>query len=144
MGNQIWKALKVGNIENIVELFNQALKPIPYDDFSENKEKNAKNNESERGEYWYRSLFMMLLNATGLTAYPEPHDFQGGSDVVIPFDDKIIIIEFKFAKTSAKVVKMQKQGKEQVAKYAETYANTNKKIITAVFVADDEKRQIIM
>ena len=87
---------------------------------------------------------MMLLNATGLTAYPEPHDFQGRSDVVIPFDDKIIIIEFKFAKTSAKVVKMQKQGKEQVAKYAETYANTNKKIITAVFVADDKKSQIVM
>ena len=29
LGNKIWKALKVGNIENVVELFNQALKPIP-------------------------------------------------------------------------------------------------------------------
>ena len=144
LGNRIWKSLKVGNIENVVELFNQALKPIPYDDFSENKEKNIKNSESERGEYWYRSLFMMLLNATGLTAYPEPHDFQGRSDVVIQFDEHIIIIEFKFAKTSAEVEKMKKQGEEQVAKYAETYANSNKKIITAVFVADDEQRQITL
>ena len=144
IGNRIWKSLKVGNIENVVELFNKALKPIPYDDFSENKEKNIKNSEAERGEYWYRSLFMMLLNATGLTAYPEPHDFQGRSDVLIQFDDKIIIIEFKFAKTSADVEKMKKQGEEQVAKYAETYANSNKKIITAVFVADDEQRQIVM
>ena len=142
LGNKIWKALKVGNIENVVELFNQALKPISYDDFAENKEKNIKNSEAERGEYWYRSLFMMLLTATGLTAYPEPHDFQGRSDVVIQFEDHITIIEFKFAKTSAEVAKMRKQGEEQVAKYAETYANTNKKIITAVFVADDKKRQI--
>ena len=144
LGNRIWKALKVGNIENVVELFNQALKPIPYDDFSENKEKNIKNGEAERGEYWYRSLFMMLLNATGLTAYPEAHDFQGRSDVIIQFDDKIIIIEFKFAKTSAEVAKMQKQGEEQVAKYSETYANSNKKIITAVFVANDKQKQIVM
>ena len=144
LGNRIWKSLKVGNIENVVELFNQALKPIPYDDFSENKEKNIKDSESERGEYWYRSLFMMLLNATGLTAYPEPHDFQGRSDIVIQFEDSIIIIEFKFAKTSADVEKMKKQGEEQVAKYAETYTNSNKKIITAVFVADDENRQVIL
>ena len=144
LGNRIWKSLKVGNIENVVDLFNQALKPIPYDDFSENKEKNVKDKEAERGEYWYRSLFMMLLNATGLTAYPEPHDFQGRSDVVIQFDNHIIIIEFKFAKASAEIVKIQKQGKEQVAKYAETYKNQNKQIITAVFVADDEKRQVIL
>ena len=144
LGNRIWKSLKVGNIENVVDLFNQALKPIPYDDFSENKEKNVKDKEAERGEYWYRSLFMMLLNATGLTAYPEPHDFQGRSDVVIQFDNHIIIIEFKFAKASAEIVKIQKQGKEQVAKYAETYKNQNKQIITAVFVADDEKRQVVL
>ncbi len=143
LGNRIWKSLKIGNIENVVELFNQALKPIPYDDFSENKEKNAKNIEAERGEYWYRSLFMMLLNATGLIAYPEPHNFQGRSDVVIQFEDHIIIIEFKFAKTSAEVAKMRKQGEEQVAKYAETYANSNKKVITAVFVANDKDRQIV-
>ena len=144
LGNRIWKSLKVGNIENVVDLFNQALKPIPYDDFSENKEKNVKDKEAERGEYWYRSLFMMLLNATGLTAYPEPHDFQGRSDVFIQFDNHIIIIEFKFAKASAEIVKIQKQGKEQVAKYAETYKNQNKQIITAVFVADDEKRQVVL
>ena len=155
LGNKIWKALKVGNIENVVELFNQALKPIPYDDYSKNKEKNVKNSEAERGEYWYRSLFMMLLTATGLTAYPEPHDFQGRSDVVIPFEDHIIIIEFKFAKTSAEVAKMRKQGEDQVAKYAETYGDissfinegekklSNKKVITAVFVANDKKKQII-
>ena len=144
LGNRIWKALKVGNIENTVELFNRALKPIPYDDFSENTEKNIKNKEVERGEYWYRSLFMMLLTATGLTAYPEPHDFQGRSDIVIPFDEHIIIIEFKFAQKSSEVENKRKLGEKQVNQYAETYANQSKKVITAVFIADDEKRQIVL
>ena len=144
LGNRIWKALKVGNIENTVELFNRALKHIPYDDFSENTEKNIKNKEVERGEYWYRSLFMMLLTATGLTAYPEPHDFQGRSDIVIPFDEHIIIIEFKFAQKSSEVENKRKLGEKQVNQYAETYANQSKKVITAVFIADDEKRQIVL
>ena len=56
LGNRIWKALKVGNIENVVELFNQALKPIPYDDFSKTKKKIlkiAKQNEANIGIVHY-------------------------------------------------------------------------------------------
>ena len=139
--NRIWKSLIAGNLENVVELFNQALKPIPYDDFSENREKNGE----ERGEYWYRSLFVMLLNATDLIFYPEVHLSNGRSDIVIPFDDKIIIIEFKFAKTSRRVSYQRKKGKEQIESrdYASAYKST-KKVITAVFVANDEKKQIVM
>ena len=141
LGNRIWKSLIAGNLENVVELFNQALKPIPYDDFSENREKNGE----ERGEYWYCSLFVMLLNATDLIFYPEVHLSNGRPDIVIPFDDKIIIIEFKFAKNSRGVFYQRKKGKEQIKSrdYASTYKNT-KKIITAVFIANDEKRQIVM
>ena len=141
LGNRIWKSLIAGNLENVVELFNQALKPIPYDDFSENREKNGE----ERGEYWYRSLFVMLLNATDLIFYPEVHLSNGRPDIVIPFDDKIIIIEFKFAKTSRRVSYQRKKGKEQIESrdYASAYKST-KKVITAVFVANDEKKQIVM
>ena len=141
LGNRIWKSLIAGNLENVVELFNQALKPIPYDDFSENREKNGE----ERGEYLYRSLFVMLLNATDLIFYPEVHLSNGRPDIVIPFDDKIIIIEFKFAKTSRRVSYQRKKGKEQIESrdYASAYKST-KKVITAVFVANDEKKQIVM
>ena len=138
IGNRIWKALKVGNIENVVELFNQALKPIPYEDFSENTEKNGE----LRGEYWYRSLFVMLLTATGLISYPEVHISDGRPDVVIPFDDKIVIIEFKFSKTSRGVSSQRKKGMEQVKQYALAYEGTGKQIITSVFIADDDKKQI--
>ncbi|MBQ7529347.1 AAA family ATPase, partial [bacterium] len=49
LGTQIWNDLADGNIENVVNLYNIALSGIPYDDFP------------HRDEFWYRSLFLMLL-----------------------------------------------------------------------------------
>ena len=95
-------------------------------------------------EKCYRSLFLMLLYVIKVEVYPEVHTNQGRSDVVIPFDDKIIIIEFKLAPTSKDVPAKKKEGEEQIKKYLPAYANQNKQIITAVFVANDEKRQIIL
>ena len=46
---RIWEALSEGNIMTVIELYNTALTEIPYDDFP------------NRNEYWYRSLFLMLL-----------------------------------------------------------------------------------
>ena len=60
------------------------------------------------------------------------------------FEDKIIIIEFKLAPNSKDVPAKKKEGEEQIKKYIPAYENTNKKVITTVFVADDEKRQIVM
>ena len=92
-------------------------------------------------EYW---LFIMLLGAVKVEFSPEIHTNTGRSDLVIPFDNKIIIIEFKLAPTSKDVSVKKKEGEKQIKKYLQAYANTNKKVVTAVFVADDEKRQIIL
>lgn len=75
-------------MSEIVGLFNVALAEIPYDDFPKN-----------RNEYWYRSLFLMLLRRAGFIAYAEVHTYQGRSDVVIQFEgeDKVFVLEFKFA-----------------------------------------------
>ena len=132
LGYELWEATKNADIKKIVDIFNEALKPIPYDDYP------------NRGEFWYRSLFMMLLYATKLLSFPEPHTFDGRPDIVIPFDDCIIILEFKFVENEKEIDKKRAEGQEQVNRYAETYANFNKKIITAVFIANDEKRQITL
>ena len=65
--------------------------------------------------------------------------------MVIVFEDKIIVIEFKFAKTSKDVEVKMEEGKNQIKDrdYASPYEGKNKKIITVVFVTDDEKRQIL-
>ena len=86
----------------------------------------------------------MLLYVIKVEVYPEIHTNQGRSDVVIPFNDKIIIIEFKLAPTSKDVPVKKKEGEEQIKKYLPAYINLNKQIKTAVFVADDEKRQVIL
>ena len=132
--DDIWEALEEENINKIVQTFNKGLKGIPYDDYK------------NRDEYWYRSLFLMLLSVAKIIYFAEVHTYQGRSDVVIVFENKIIVIEFKFAKTSKDVPTKKKEGEDQIKDrdYASPYANTNKKIITAVFVADDKKRQIIM
>ena len=137
LGDLLWesiKSLNEGNIENIVEIFNSALKKIPYNDFPKNK-----------NEYWYRSLFVMLLRGgAGVSSFQESYTKDGRSDLIIPFDDKIIIIEFKFANNSKEIDKKRAEGQEQVQRYAESYKNEGKKIITVVLVADNEKRQVVV
>ena len=134
LSDDIWESLEEENINKIVETFNKGLKGIPYDDYK------------DRDEYWYRSLFLMLLNVAKITYFAEVHTYQGRSDVVIVFNDKIVVIEFKLAKKSKDVSIKREEGEHQIQDrdYASAYANTNKKIITAVFVADDEKRQVIL
>ena len=137
LGDNLWEAIKSlneGNIEKIVEMFNNALSKIPYSDFPKNQ-----------NEYWYRSLFVMLLRGgAGVTSFQESYTSEGRSDLIIPFDDKIIIIEFKFAKSSKGVPKARTEGEEQVKQYAKTYENEAKKIITVVLVADNRKRKVVM
>ena len=157
LADEILVSLKNGDMINVMLIFNGILARIPYDDFSNDsiKKKTIESlNEEQKKifekiiyskkEKWYRSLFIMLLSVVKVQFYPEVHDFQGRSDVVIPFDDKIIIIEFKLAPTSKDVPAKKKEGEEQIKKYIPAYENTNKKVITTVFVADDEKRQVIL
>ena len=88
----------------------------------------------------------MLLSGAKITYFSEVHTFKGRSDVVVVFKDRlIVVIEFKFAPTSKDVDKKRQEGEEQIKSrdYASAYKSI-KKIITAVFVANDEKRQITL
>ena len=132
--NDIWESLEAEDIPQIVNIFNEALKGVPYEDYK------------DRDESWYRSLFLMLLSGAKITYFAEVHTFKGRSDVVVTFKDKlVVVIEFKFAPTSKDVDKKRQEGEEQIKSrdYASAYKST-KKVITAVFVANDEKKQIVM
>lgn len=135
LGNEIWKSLREGNITEIVRLYNIALAGIPYDDYIKN-----------RNEFWYRSLFIMLLRGAGIISYSEPHTSKGRSDVVIQINSLVVILEFKFAEKSSEVEKMKIEGKQQLLnrEYAKGYNAEGRKIVTAVIVADDEKRQAVI
>lgn len=135
LGNEIWKALRQGNIPEIVRLYNIAIANIAYDDFTCN-----------RNEFWYRSMFVMLLRGAGIISYSEPHTSKGRADVVLTFKDLIIVLEFKFAKTSAEVEIMKSIGAEQLQErgYAKGYYDNGRKVVSAVLVADDELRKVIL
>ena len=81
LGSEIWKALKASNMSEIVRLYNIALKEIPYGDFS------------NRNEFWYRSLFLMLLRGAGIIAYAEVQTFKGRADIVIQLEGHIIVLD---------------------------------------------------
>ena len=133
LGNQIWKALRHGDIPEIVRLYNTALAGVAYDDFP------------NRNEFWYRSMFIMLLRGAGIISYSEPHTSKGRADVVIQFKNLVVVLEFKLSKTSAGVEQMKYIGAQQIKErgYAETYGCNGREIITAVLVADNEKRMVI-
>lgn len=133
LGTQLWKALSNGDIAQAVELYNTAIAGVPYDDFP------------NRNEFWYRSLFIMLLKGAGIVSYAEVHTFRGRSDLLIQFNNITVVLEFKFALKSSLVQKMRAEGIQQMndREYAKSYASEGRKVITAVLVADDEKRQLV-
>ncbi len=133
LGSQIWEALSEGNIDEVVELYNSALAGVPYDDFP------------NRNEFWYRSLFLMLLRGAGIISYAEVHTYKGRADLVIQLKSRIIVLEFKFAKNKFEVEKKISEGQTQIAdrEYAKSYgAEKNFEILTAVLVANDEERSV--
>ena len=148
LGNNIWKALEDENIENLVKSFNLAISGIPYEDFSENNnlEESLQEYLDQRKEFWYRSMFVMLLRGAGVIYFAEVHTFKGRSDVVIVFKNKVVVIEFKLAKNSSEVEKKRKEGEDQIKSrdYSSVYEGSNRKVINLVLVADDEKRKIVL
>ena len=134
LGNEIWKALRQGNIPEIVRLYNIAVAGIAYDDFTKN-----------RNEFWYRSMFVMLLRGAGIISYSEPHTSKGRADVILIFKDIVVVLEFKFAKSSSDVARLKAEGVEQLQdrEYTKGYELDGRRIISAVLVADDERRRVV-
>ncbi|MBQ7456145.1 MAG: AAA family ATPase [Desulfovibrio sp.] len=133
LGHALWRAVDDADFTKIAEIYNSALCSIPYDDFAKN-----------RNEFWYRSLFIMLLRGAGILTYNEPHTSLGRADVILDGKKHILLLEFKFAKHSANVLQKKEEGIAQIKdrKYVTAYS-TGKKIVSHVFVADDEKRLLI-
>ena len=134
LGNQIWKFLTHGDIRQVISVYNKAIADIPYDDFP------------KRDEFWYRSLFVMLLRGAGFIPLAEVHTYKGRADIVIQFERQIVVLEFKFAEKSSDVDNKKDEGLKQVNEkgYALSYDAEGRKVISAVVVADDENRKVLM
>lgn len=131
LGTDVWRALEKGSIDELVRLYNIALAEIHYEYFP------------HRDEFWYRSLFLMLLRGAGVIVFAEVHTSQGRSDALISLDDRVIVLEFKLAKCSEEVERAVNEGRQQLVErgYAQGYVGEGRQVIEAVIVADDEKRR---
>ena len=134
LGNQIWQFLTAGDIAQVVAVYNIAIADIPYEDFP------------NRDEFWYRSLFVMLLRGAGFIPFAEVHTYKGRSDVVVQFEKQIVVLEFKFAEKSSDVDDKKDEGLKQMKEkgYADSYDSEGRKIISSVVVADDENRKAVV
>lgn len=82
----------------------------------------------------------MLLRGAGIISYAEVHTFKGRADLVIQFNNLVIVLEFKFASKTSEVEKMKSEGLNQLkdSEYSKSYGN----VVEAVLVADDQERKI--
>lgn len=133
LGSDIWRALQKADMAELGVQFNKALEDVAYDDFP------------KRDEFWYRSLFRMLLRGADIVTHAEVHASRGRSDVVIQFDRLVVVLEFKFAPSSGEVGRLKAEGINQLQGlgYARGYEARNRRVVEAVVVADDEARKAI-
>ena len=131
IGTELWKALRDGDIEGAVRLYNTALAGIPYQDFT------------RRDESLYRSLFLMLLRGAGVTAGGEIPTNRGRSDVVALFRDRVVVLEFKLARSAGEVARLRGEGEKQIEEkgYVKPYDAEGRAVTARVIVVDAKKHE---
>nr|WP_314719103.1 AAA family ATPase [uncultured Fretibacterium sp.] len=129
LGSNLWRALKDGDIEGVVKLYNTALAGIPYQDFT------------RQNESLYRSLFLMLLRGAGVTAQGEVPTNRGRSDVLVLFPSRVVVLEFKLAQGTGEVARLRAEGRKQIEEkgYAKPHDGEGRAVTTAVIVVDAKK-----
>ncbi|MBO4793884.1 MAG: AAA family ATPase, partial [Deltaproteobacteria bacterium] len=132
IGSRLWRALKGGDIDGALSLYNTALAGIPYEDFM------------KQSESLYRALFLMLLRGAGISATGELHSSRGRSDLVVTFPERIVVLEFKLARRESEIEGLKAEGLQQIEErgYAAPYDAERRAVAAAVVVADAEKRQV--
>ena len=134
LGSNLWRALKDGDIEGAVRLYNTALAGIPYQDFT------------RRNESLYRSLFLMLLRGAGITAHGEVPTNRGRSDVLVLFPNRAVVLEFKLARSAGEVARLRDEGRKQIEEkgYAKPYDGEGRAMTSAVIVVDAKKHTALV
>ena len=134
LGSNLWRALKDGDIEGAVRLYNTALAGIPYQDFT------------QQNESLYRSLFLMLLRGAGVTAQGEVPTNRGRSDVLVLFPSRAVVLEFKLARSAGEVARLRAEGRKQIEEkgYSKPHDGEGRAVTTAVIVIEAKKHEALV
>ena len=117
----------------VLKGYNTALSGIPYQDFT------------QQDESLYRSLFLMLLRGAGITAQGEVPTNRGRSDVLVLFPERVVVLEFKLARSAGEVARLREEGRRQIGEkgYAKPYDAEGRAVTSAVVVVDAKKREAV-
>ena len=131
IGSDLWRALSEGDVARGVQLYNTALASIPYHDLA------------RRDESLYRSLFLMLLRGAGITAHGEVPTNRGRSDVLVLFPHRVVVLEFKLARSEGEIDRLRAEGQRQIEEkgYAKPFEADQRAVTSAVVVIDAAKRE---
>ena len=131
IGSDLWRALSGGDVARGVQLYNTALASIPYHDLA------------RRDESLYRSLFLMLLRGAGITAHGEVPTNRGRSDVLVLFPHRVVVLEFKLARSAGEIARLRAEGQRQIEEkgYAKPFDKDQRAVTSAVVVIDAAKRE---
>jgi len=93
--------------------------------------------ETKRDEAYFHTIFYLMVCASGANALSEVLNCKGRIDLLITFPDKIYIIEFKCNQSA-------QTGIQQIIDngYADSYQQTDKKIILMGINFDSQKHNI--
>jgi len=110
-------ALSQKNLDEFIKIMKSLFAGIPYNLYIER-------------EAYYHSLFYMILSLLGVNIDIETLTDKGRIDGVLEFDDKVYVIEFKYAKKGSAIKKITKSAIAQIEnkKYYEKYLNKEKEI----------------
>jgi Holliday junction resolvase-like predicted endonuclease len=128
--SRLLEALQANDLDRIKEAFHAFFASIPSEWY--------KKNQTAGYEAYYASIVYCYFAATGVDVRPEVHANKGRMDLVVRFEDRIYLIEFK-------VIEQAGEGKalEQIKTkgYAEQFAGQEVYLIGVEF--SSEERNIV-
>ena len=118
MANQLRRSLRQEDMEEFITLVRSMFAKIPY-------------TLHIQEEAYYHSLFYMVLALMGVEIDLEVLTDKGRVDGVLPLEDKIYLIEFKYGKAGTKMETLTKNAIKQIRekKYAERFLEDPRKRI---------------
>jgi hypothetical protein len=134
--NSLRTALQSEQIKDIENILANLYASIPYELL---KEVNL-------NEYYYHSIFFLILKVVGKNVRSEISSSKGRADIVIELLDTIYVIEMKYTRDEKDIDKKIEEALNQLAekRYADSYLASDKKIIQlAVCVADRSLVRIV-
>ena len=127
--------IEKGNVEEIINLFNEVLAALSYDKYPVNDESVL------------RSLLQVYLLGKGHDVRIEQHNSKGRSDIIVNFPKRRVVLELKYTDTASEEQKKLDEAEKQIIEKSyglEDLGDRELLQIACVFNGDKSKRQISM